>query len=214
MYELIRGPLVWIAFLLFVGGALYQGITLRLMAKKEGVALPTMNRWGWRSVGHWIVPFATKNWRLRPLFTIITFAFHGSLLVVPIFLLGHMELVRQAWGLSWWTLPPMVADLLSLVVVIACVYFILRRIAAPEVRYVSTWWDLGLALLVGAPFLTGLMAHHQVLPYRTMIAVHIVSGALWLIAIPFTRLTHMLWFIPSRTFMGNEFGGIRHSRDW
>jgi len=34
MYEFIRGPLVWIAFIGFFGGLLYQLITMARLAKK------------------------------------------------------------------------------------------------------------------------------------------------------------------------------------
>ena len=42
--------------------------------------------------------------------------------------------------------------------------------------------------------------------------VHIVTGAAWLMVIPFTRLIHMLWFPFTRAYMGSEFGAVRHSR--
>jgi hypothetical protein len=47
-----------------------------------------------------------------------------------------------------------------------------------------------------------------------MISLHVATGCLWLIAIPFTRLAHMLWFVFSRAYMGSEFGSVRHARDW
>jgi hypothetical protein len=47
-----------------------------------------------------------------------------------------------------------------------------------------------------------------------MLIAHIVTGVLWLIAIPFTWLAHMLWFLFTRSFMGSEFGAVRNARDW
>lgn len=214
MFEFIRGPLVWIAFILFAGGVLYQIVTLRRLARKEKVAFKPLSKYGMRSVLHWIVPFGSRNMRLRPFFTVVSFGFHFSLLVTPIFAMGHLVWLEKSWGVSWWGLPPVLADLMTLVVVFACIFFILRRVMEPHVRYVSSWQDFLLALLVMGPFITGFVAHQQWLPYRGMITLHIISGALWLIAIPFTRLTHMLWFVLSRSFMGNEFGAVRKSRDW
>jgi len=87
-------------------------------------------------------------------------------------------------------------------------------VAAPEVRKVTTWRDYLVVLLVVSPFLTGFIAHQQWLPYRAMIIVHIVSGVAWLAAIPFTRLSHAIWFVFTRSYMGSEFGAVRHARDW
>jgi hypothetical protein len=65
-----------------------------------------------------------------------------------------------------------------------------------------------------APFVTGYIAHQQWLPYKPMLTAHIITGALWLIAIPFTWLSHMLWFVFTRAYMGSEFGAVRKARDW
>jgi len=160
MYEIVSGPLVWIAFIGFFGGLLYQFVTKYTMAKKERVVLPTMSpKFGLRSLFHWIFPFAGTSTRQRPFFTLISFAFHICLLVTPLFLMGHAVLWQQSFGIRWWSLPEGVADVMTLVVVFGCLFFIVRRLVQPEVRNVSYASDFILALLVMSPFLTGFMAH-------------------------------------------------------
>ena len=62
MYELVRGPLVWIAFIGFFGGALYQVVTMARLARKDKVVYPTYDaKYGLRSLLHWVVPFASRN---------------------------------------------------------------------------------------------------------------------------------------------------------
>ncbi len=215
MYEIIRGPLVWIAFGIFFAGTLYKLISVGLLARKEKTVYPTMSaRFGLRSILHWIVPFANRTTRLHPGFTVVSFLFHICLLLTPLLVMGHAVLWEESWGISWWSLPPMLADGMTLMVVGGGVFFMLRRIAAPQVRNVTSWSDFAIVLLVIAPFLTGFIAHHQWLPYKPMLIIHIVTGCLWLVAIPFTRLAHMIWFIFSRAYMGSEFGSVRHARDW
>ncbi len=216
MYEIVRGPLVWIAFVAFFGGALYQIVTMTVLAKKKEKSLfPMLDaKFSARSIVHWLVPYANRNTRLRPFFTAISFAFHICLLITPLFVMGHAVLWQESWGISWWSLPPGIADAMTLIVIAGGVFFMLRRIAAPEVRNVTFWSDYAIVLLVIAPFLTGFMAHKQLLPYDVMIVLHILTGCLWLIAIPFTRLAHMIWFFLSRSYMGSEFGAVRNSRDW
>ncbi len=103
---------------------------------------------------------------------------------------------------------------MTLVVIVACAFFMIRRLLRAEVRNVSYPSDFLLALLVLLTFLTGFVAHHQWLAYDPMIIAHIVSGALCLLLIPWTRLVHMIWFAFTRAYMGSEFGSVRHSRDW
>jgi nitrate reductase gamma subunit len=135
-------------------------------------------------------------------------------LATPLFLMGHAVLWEESWGIRWWSLPEAVADVMTLVVIFACLFFIVRRLVRPEVRNVTYPSDFTLALVVVAPFLTGFVAHQQWLPYRPMLIAHILSGVLCLLLVPWTRLVHMIWFVFTRSFMGSEFGAVRHARDW
>lgn len=215
MYEFVTGPLVWIAFIGFIGGLAYRFVAIARLAARERVVLPTFDaRYGIRSILHWLVPFANRNTRMNPFFTVISFAFHACLLLTPLLVMGHAVLWEQSWGIRWWSLPAGAADLMTLVVIFGCVFFAVRRLVLPEVRNVTAASDFWLLLVVAAPFVTGFVAHQQWLPYRPMVIAHVVSGALWLLLIPWTRLVHMIWFALSRAYMGAEFGSVRHARDW
>jgi len=214
MPEFLSIP-VWIGFAVLIAGSAYKLFTMAALAKKEKTVFPTMSgQFGLRSVLHWVVPFNTRNMRIHPVMTVVSFLFHICLLVTPLFVMGHGVLWQQRWGFSWWSLPPLAADLMTLIVIFACAFFFVRRIAAPEVRNVSTWREFAIVLLVASPYLTGFVAHQQWLPYSAIITLHIVFGILWLVAIPFTWLAHMLWFVFTRAYMGSEFGAVRNARDW
>jgi nitrate reductase gamma subunit len=215
MFEIVRVYLVWFGLLGFVVGCVIKLGAMLLAARRERTVIPTFSAsHGLRSVVHWVIPFANRNTRLHPFFTGVSFAFHLCLLATPLLVMGHAVLWQESWGISWWSLPPLVADLMTLVVIFGGLFFLLRRLTAPEVRNVSTWRDVALVLLVISPFLTGFIAHQRWLPHREMLIIHIVTGVAWLIAVPFTRLSHMLWFVFSRAYMGSEFGAVRNARDW
>ena len=215
MYELITGPLVWISFIIFIGGIVYQLISMLILAKKDKVIYPYMSlKYSLRSIFHWIIPFASTNMRKRPIMTIVSFAFHICLLLTPIFLLAHNLLWYQSWNISWWTLPDNIADMMTIIVILACIFFLFRRIILPEVRFVTFASDYLLLLIALAPFITGFLAYHQCFAYKPMLIAHILSGEIMLIAIPFTRLSHMLFFLFTRAYMGSEFGAVRNSKDW
>jgi nitrate reductase gamma subunit len=216
LYALVTGPLAWVAFIVCIGGILVRLIHLAVLASRRDPMVYAHFHPGYaaRSLFHWLVPFNTTNMRRHPWMTIVAFAFHISVLVVPVFLLAHIVLVQNAWNISWWFLPDTVADVLSVVVVGGCVFFAVRRMVRPEVRDVSTVWDYLLVLAVAAPFVTGFWAQHQWPGFITMGIVHMISGELLLVLIPFTRLAHMIFFAFMRGYLGAEFGAVRHARDW
>jgi nitrate reductase gamma subunit len=215
MYAFVSGPLVWIACIVFVGGMIYQFVTMLRLARKDKVVYPYMSlKYGFRSLLHWVVPFASRNMRMRYETTMVTFAFHICLILVPIFLTAHMVMFSSAWGPRWGTLSDRTADWLTILVIAASLFFLVRRWMLPEVRFVTSASDYVLLAVVVAPFLTGFIAHRQWLDYETMVTIHMISGAAMLMAIPFTRLSHMLFFPFTRTYMGSEFGAVRHARDW
>jgi len=215
MYDFVSGPLVWIAFVLFIGGLSYQFVRMLRTAKKDKVVYPYMNlKHGLRSLLHWLVPFASRNMRMRYETTIITFAFHICLFLLPIFLTAHIVMFSFAWGPQWGTLSERTADWLTVLVILAALFFLARRWMLPEVRFVTYWSDYVLLAVAVAPFVTGFAAHHQWFNYETIVIIHMISGVVMLGAIPFTRLSHMLFFPFTRAYMGSEFGAVRNAKDW
>jgi nitrate reductase gamma subunit len=103
---------------------------------------------------------------------------------------------------------------MTVIVILAGVYFLFRRLMLPEVRFVTFYSDYLLLLIAVAPFITGFMAYMQWFDYKTMVTIHMIAGAIMLMAIPFTRLSHMLFFPFTRAYMGSEFGAVRNAKDW
>jgi nitrate reductase gamma subunit len=212
----ISGPLAWVAFGLFFGGLLFQLTrTLWLVRQKEPFIFTYMSlRYSLRSLAHWLTPFGSLGWRQRPVLTVVTFLFHISLVVTPIFALGHIVLWEESWNISWWGLPDGLTDALTVIVCAGCIFFAVRRRILPEVRFVTDASDFLLLALTAAPFVTGFLAYHQWTAGPWMTLAHMLSGEILLAAIPFTRLSHMLFGWLTRSYMGSEFGGVRHARDW
>jgi nitrate reductase gamma subunit len=138
--------------------------------------------------------------------TVLVFTFHICLLVTPVFLLGHNLLLKERWGFSFWTLSETTADVLTFLVIIAAVFLVLRRIALPEVRIITSAYDYLLIGIAVSPFVTGLLAHHQVGDYPFWLILHIICGEIMLISIPLTKLSHFILFFLSRAQVGMDFG--------
>ncbi len=216
VYAFVSGPLAWVAFILFFAGSLYRLIKMIAEVKqKEPFIFTYMSfKYGLRSIFHWIIPFGTVNWRKNPVLTIVTFAFHICLIATPIFLLSHVILWEESWDVRWWTLPDGLSDIMTLIVILSVVYFLIRRITQPEVAYVTSASDFIILAIVAAPFITGFLAYHQWFAYRIMMILHILAGEIMLVAIPFSRLSHMIYSPFTRAYIGSEFGGVRGARDW
>jgi len=186
LYNFVSGPLAWLAFILCIGGSLYRLISLLVLVhKKEKFIYSYMSlKYGLRSILRWSTPFATENMRRHPSLTIVAFAFHICLILTPIFLLAHV------------------------------MFFLVRRLVNPEVQYVTSASDYIILAIVAAPFITGILAYYQWFGYQIFLILHILSGEIMLVAIPFTRLSHMLFAPLTRAYMGSEFGSVRHAKDW
>ena len=219
MYDFIQGQLVSIAFIVFILGLIFQfSQFFKLTKKKEWIYPPLEVKSEKKMAAKWVTfCLASLNgtlWKTDPLITIVTSAFHVFLILVPLFLLGHNMLLNQSWGLSLWSLPESITDILTLVVLICVAFFLGRRLFLSRVRVITSLYDYAVLLIALAPFLTGYLAYHQWFSYDTVMTVHILAGEVMLITIPFTKLGHMLFFFLYRFLIGNEYSFARGERTW
>jgi len=219
MYDFIRGQLVSIAFVVFILGLIFQFIQFfRLTKKKEWVYPPLEIKSQKKTAGQWVAfCLASLNgtlWRTDPMITIVTSVFHVFLIGVPIFLLGHNILLDQSWGLSLWSLPESITDILTLVILTGVAFFLGRRLFLSRVRVITSLYDYVILLIAAAPFLTGYFAYHQWFNYDTVMTLHILAGEAMLITIPFTKLGHMLFFFLYRFLIGSEYSFAKGARAW
>jgi nitrate reductase gamma subunit len=212
MYQFVTGPLAWLAFIIFFFGlvlriVLYvRGLDWKLDRVTYSVNVSYGIKGAIRSIIFWIFPFGTRSMRKNPVFTVMVFVFHIGLLITPVFLLAHNVILEEKWGISFWTLPETVSDILTIAVIISALFLILRRIALPEVRIITNAYDYLLMVISTAPFITGFLAYHQVSGYEFWLILHILSAEVMLVAIPFTKLSHMVLFFLSRGQLGMDYG--------
>lgn len=215
-YDILTGPGLWFAFIIFIGGLILRLTYLFALSKeKDKVFYNHMSlSWGLRSIGHWLIPLGSASMRNQPVFAVVFYVFHICLLGVPLFLSAHNILWDEAFGMSLWSMPDRWADVLTMVLIGTVVFLFVRRLARPEVRILTGFWDYFLLILTLLPFLTGFMAYHQWGSYTIMLILHILSAEILLIVIPFTKLAHVFLFFFTRAFIGFEMGGRRKARAW
>ncbi len=212
MYQFVTGPLAWLSFIIF-----FFGLAARFIMYVRGLdwqldrVTYTVNtsygiRGAIRSIFFWLIPFGTRSWRVNPGFTVLFFVFHLGLLVTPVFLQAHNILLKERWGISLWTISDCTADILTIAMLVAAVFLILRRIALSEVRIITDWYDYLVLAITVAPFITGFLASHNMGDYQFWLILHVLSGEIMLVAIPFTKLSHFILFFLSRAQIGMDYG--------
>jgi len=219
MHDLLTGIFFWTAL-----GICLVGVIVRFVSyfkgldwKLDRVAYTVYPAAGLKgalvSIYRWLIPFGTHGWRTQPVITLLFFGFHIGAVLVPIFLLGHNVFLRDKLGFSFFTLNPFAADVLTWTALICALFLIARRLLLPHVRIMTTMYDYTLLLISVAPFATGLLArYHTGGDYSFWLNMHIFYGELLLIAIPFTRLSHIFLFFASRAQLGMDFGIKRGGR--
>ncbi len=212
IYQLVTGPLAWLSFAIFFTGVMFRVIQYirGLDWQMDRVAYSEHKFYGFkgavRSVFYWLIPFGTRGWRYFPGFAIVFFTFHFALIFTPIFLEAHNILMKERLGFGFFTISQSSADIFTILLFFAAFVLVLRRIALPEVRIITTWYDYLVLLIAVMPFVTGFFAAHKIGNYNFWLISHIISGEIMLIAIPFTKLSHFALFFMSRIQLGMDFG--------
>ncbi len=219
MYDFVQGPLLWIAFIVFFGGLIYQAVQFFTLTRRKDQVFASFNRksngrWSLQSLAHAFTSLRDTIIGTHPVMAIVTTIFHLCLFVVPIFLLAHSILFYESWGISIWSFSESTTDVLTVIFLLCGAFFFFRRIFVRRVRAITTAYDYIVLFIAVAPFLSGYMAYHQWFDYKTILIAHILAGEIMLIVSPFTKLGHMLFFFLCRFLIGSEYSFGQGTRTW
>ena len=212
-YSFVEGPMLWIAFSTFIIGSLARMALFLYVSRKADRIIYQHFSWKYifATFGRWLLPL-NKDVLKNPVFTILGYIFHICLIVVPIWLSGHIVLWEESRFEWYWTsIPDELADWMTLALIAIALFFFLRRIISPGIRLISTFSDYILIVIIALPFLSGYFLIHGTLDSigflgDNMQLIHMLSGELMLILIPFTKLSHFILFFFSRGATAIEFG--------
>ena len=141
----------------------------------------------------WLIPVGRLQNRV--LFSLTTLLFHIGIILVPLFLAGHIKLWKEGIGLSWPALPNGVATTLSWIVIVAAVAVVVQRVGAKDSRALSRFQDYALPLFIAVPFLSGFLVMHPAWnPFNRdpVFLIHVLSADLLIFLVPLTKLSHMI----------------------
>jgi nitrate reductase gamma subunit len=204
----VRGPGLNIAVGIFVLGVLWRLFEIYSLGRKKDLAAPrhVKGASGWHTIFRRTLP-AEGMLKKAPVTYIAGGIFHIGLAIVVFLFAPHIKLIQSLTGLSWPALPSQFVDLVTIVTIVAMLVLLADRIMNPVKRYLSTFEDWFTWTLTFLPLLTGWLAvRHLLLPYTTMLALHIFCVELLLVFLPFTKLFHAFTVFGSRWFNGTVNG--------
>ncbi len=209
----VEGPLLWIAFLTFFIGSILRATLFLSVSRKRDKIIYQYFSWKYvlATFGRWLLPL-NKDVAKNTIFTILGYMFHICLIVVPIWFSGHISLWEESrFEWSWTPIPDGLADWMTLIFLAIALFFLLRRIISADIRLLSTFSDYLLIVVVALPFITGYLLTHGTVDNIGFLGeniqlIHMLSGELMLILIPFTKLSHFVLFFFSRGATAIEFG--------
>ena len=189
-----RGPAFIFSFAFMILGLVrHLAVTLweiyRAWRRAGDKTLPWLRIW--RITIQWLLP--VSRIRVNLLFSLTSILFHAAILVVPLFLAGHVSLWFRSTGLSWPVIPNDLADVLTIAAVITAVALVVQRVSARSTRALSRFHDYALPLIIALPFISGFLVMHPAYnpyAYSTVLFIHVMSANLVMVLIPLTKLTH------------------------
>ena len=210
LLDFARGPALQVAIAVCAGGCLWRltGILLqprrpdRSPAREGALPAPLGALY---SIVRRMWP--RSNFVQATLFTTVNgYVFHIGLAVVVFGLAGHILFLRSLLGIGWAPLPSSAVYGVAVITLASLVAALARRVAHPVTRLLSAADDYLSWALTAIPVLTGLMAaSHIGARYETLLALHLLSVAAFLIWFPFGKLMHAILFAFSRGATGVRF---------
>ena len=199
LYDFLAGPCLYLTFPLCAAGLLRKALIITA-GREFGLRFPGVQRgdlpaaWIERDCIAPVITFAGRS----PLFAAVSAMFHISIFAAPLTARAHGILLDLAWGVLPPRINPSVTGVFTAAAVISGLFLVMRRTFVSRVLAVSSWRDYAAMICVLLPFVTGLLARESIGNYEIIMLIHCAAAHVLLLAIGWTRLGHMVFFIAGR----------------
>jgi nitrate reductase gamma subunit len=212
--EFARGPFFKVALIIFVGGMAYRLMRVILLGwpvdrvPSKGSKFVGVVRSFLKGIIIWpFIPWVRNTFARKPVMYLAGGLFHLGLFVIIFLGTPHMLVWKSLFGIQWYTLPLPIVDWLAAVTIIAMVTLLVNRMVDPVLKLITTHAEYFNWLLVFLPMVSGyIMTHHLWFRYEVLFSLHMFSVNVLLIWIPFSRISHFMFYFFSKTIHGAQFG--------
>ncbi|MCP3971599.1 MAG: hypothetical protein GY717_15040 [Rhodobacteraceae bacterium] len=199
-----RGPAFNIALFIFVAGIALRVVEIVALGRKRDLAPAKGN-----PVAQGLKTIFTRSVPRKGLVAYAPITYIGGYIFhmgffVAFFLFGpHIAFIDGLIGVSWPNLSRVIIESAVALSVLALFALLYARMADPVRRALTTFDDCLVWLLSLLPMVTGYVAVNKLFGDPTlMLALHILSVELLMIAFPFTKLMHAVTFVMARYYNG------------
>ena len=211
--EFARGPLFQVGLLVFAGGMAYRLVSVLLLGLGHGQAQAR----GGRAKGVGLsflegliilpfIPWLKNTFRRSPVMYLAGGLFHLGLFVAIFFSATHVMVWKSLLFFGWPALPQPIVDVLAGLGVLSMVALLVNRLTDPVLKLLTGVADWLNWLIVFLVMLTGVVMSHRSPSHAEMLfSLHMLMVDLLLIWIPFSRISHFIFYFFSRAIHGMEF---------
>jgi nitrate reductase gamma subunit len=210
LLDFARGPALQASVLIMIVGIVWRLTAIFLLRRRPHLASPRVSYVGQVASGVKMIfsRFIPRRtfWPRIAVSVVLSASFHFGLAIIIFGGAPHILLIHQIAGLSWPNLPKGLVVIVSGLTLASMIALLIRRMAHPVMRLLSTTDDYLSWFLVFLPVLTGvLLSGETIASYETLLALHILSVELMMIWLPFGKLMHAGLVFASRAAMGVNF---------
>ncbi|MBK1630313.1 hypothetical protein CKO31_06035 [Thiohalocapsa halophila] len=205
---LTKGPLFQAALAVFALGVLVRLVEIFALGRAHNYAAPRGSAvaGGLRTMYKRFEP-NPGTFKAAPFDVVVGMVWHIGFIIALLLFIPHVELIKSTFGIAWPALPNPVVDAVTAITLLGLIAALVHRLAQPVKRFLSTPEDY---LIWGVTFLvmlTGWLAYHRMInPYPLALGIHILAAEIFLVVLPFTKLSHIFTAFVARYYNGAIFG--------
>lgn len=201
LLDLAQGPLfrgaaalLILGSLRSVGLAVYDALATYYTSERFGEKFKLHLQWMLTPSLVLCRAYPEEGRRLMPfhlLLCLLSMVTRIGVIVLPLFMIAHLQRLETNLGFRWWAWPSAVVDWLALVTIITGALLFVLRFYSPLLRRVDPAWAFAKPLILVLPFLTGYLAMRPTLTplsHDFLLLVHVASALVLIVMIPFGRI--------------------------
>ena len=203
--DIARGPILQVSIYVLIAGTLWRLLGIMLLPKKPDHSEPRQAG-GLRGALKviWTRGFTAPVFKQATSYSkTLGYGLHIGLFITIFFFVPHILFLSEVFGISWPGLPNSAVFFIGVITIGIGIALLVKRMTHPVLKLISNFDDYFSWLVTMLPLVTGLIIPIRFgVRYETLLALHIVSVALLLVWLPFSKLAHTFLIFLSRGTTG------------